>query len=432
MFWFWWILTLFVITEQLLRGWRRGNEILAFPTLVSFLWGYIYVFLPFILYAEYPDLFLDDQWDFFQLSAFLGILSLNVGWRIVFSRKSNSMIHPYNSKYDLRKLQNISLFFILVGIAGFQSFIRSESGYQGASGYWYLLFLVSYPAVSICVATMSLSPKLRSPLVWGVLILFCLLLFLPLLNGTRRGPTYTAIISVVAGYSAVRKSIPKFFIVSSFSLAGVLMLVLLFIRTSASSQEDGFRIQDILVGRAQKLSDNEYYNHCQMIQANLDTGLYQYGTTHLGIFLNWIPRQIWPDKPGRSVGFFPEAFKTLDASEKNNLGFGGSWGPVADAFNNYWYFFPVFLMAVGGVTALFFRRVVATDALNWKLHNVGLLAASHWFVAQCFTEAAVPALIFQGVLFACFRYAKTPATINRFGQGHSMVRDARVPAFGNN
>jgi hypothetical protein len=166
----------------------------------------------------------------------------------------------------------------------------------------------------------------------------------------------------------------------------------------------------MLEERAKRTSDNEYFNHCQMLEANLRTGLYQYGTAHLAALVNWVPRRFWLDKPQRGLGFLPEALQTLDRDDSSNLGVGGAWGAVADSFNNYWYFFPVFWLGVGWLTAAAFLKAQVFGSLPWKLHNVGILCAAHWFIAQSFAEAFVPFMIYQGVFFIAFQYARVRVT----------------------
>ena len=154
-----------------------------------------------------------------------------------------------------------------------------------------------------------------------------------------------------------------------------------------------------------RTSDNEYYNHCLLVAADLQTGCYQYGSTHYAVLLNWIPRQLWADKPQRNQGLFPSAMHMLPGGRQHNLGHGGAWGPVADSFDNYWFFFPIFWFLIGyGVAALFVRGFIE-NSLRWKMHYVGVLCATHWFIAQCLPEAFVPGMIYQAAYFLAFRFA---------------------------
>jgi hypothetical protein len=121
--------------------------------------------------------------------------------------------------------------------------------------------------------------------------------------------------------------------------------------------------------------------------------------------VNWVPRRFWPDKPQRNLGLLPEAMQTLERDESSNLGVGGAWGAVADSFNNYWYFFPVFWLGIGWLTAAAFLRAQAFGSLPWKLYNVGILCTAHWFIAQNVVEAFVPFMIYQGVFFIAFKYS---------------------------
>jgi hypothetical protein len=186
------------------------------------------------------------------------------------------------------------------------------------------------------------------------------------------------------------------------------------------------RIEELLSERAGKTSDNEYFNHCQMLEANLRTGRYQYGTTHLAGLLNWFPRAWWPNKPQRSTGFFPEAYETLEADETSNLGVGGAWGAVADSFNNYWYFFPVFWLIVGGLTATAYSRGLLLGSVTWKFYNVGILCASHWFIAQSITEAFVPFMVFQSIFAGSFWYSQKTSEVKPAGGKRSRRRHAAL------
>ena len=125
----------------------------------------------------------------------------------------------------------------------------------------------------------------------------------------------------------------------------------------------------------------------------------------------------------RNQGFFPSALgETAASAEESNLGYGGAWGAVADTFDNYWWFFPIFWFLVGAGVAAMFARAVLEDSVRWKLHYVGVLCATHWFVAQCLPEALVPALFYQAAYFVAFRFATVPAQSPR-------PRRIRRPAF---
>ena len=161
-------------------------------------------------------------------------------------------------------------------------------------------------------------------------------------------------------------------------------------------------ISNVFEEHATCTADNEYYNHCLLVEADQLTGRYQYGTASLAVMLNWIPRQIWADKPARNKGFFPAAMDAFQSGKGNNLGHGGAWGPVADSFDNYWFLFPLFWLGVGYGIAAIYVRAFQENSLRWKLRYVGVLCATHWFISQSLAEAFVPAMIYQGAYFLAF------------------------------
>jgi hypothetical protein len=131
------------------------------------------------------------------------------------------------------------------------------------------------------------------------------------------------------------------------------------------------------------------------------------------MLVHWIPRAWWHGKPQRNQGFLPSAIGEIFATGQSNLGVGGAWGAVADTFDNYWWFFPVFWLVLGWGMAAMFNRVLRGNSLRWKLHYVGVLCAVHWFVAQCLPEALVPALYYQAAYFLALRSARFKAAPRR-------------------
>jgi hypothetical protein len=173
--------------------------------------------------------------------------------------------------------------------------------------------------------------------------------------------------------------------------------------------------------RGSKTSDNEFANHALQIEANLTTGLYQYGTSHLLIPLNSIPRRFWPTKPWRGQGLFPEAMPQHFTAVEHNLGVGGASGIVADSFNNYGWFFPVFWFILGRLLAsVYIRAIQQGSSLRWKLHYVGICFASHWLVAQNLAEAFVPATIYQVAFFLAFQLS----TVQRVARSEARRANA--------
>jgi hypothetical protein len=433
-FWLWWGVTLVAAVWQIWRAWEKPRELLGFATVASVLWLYIYGYLPYHLILEQKGAFRAEIWNLAQFTAFVSLLSLLVGWHWKVDSARRSLRPAPEVTFNMDRLWWCGLGALAIGLAGFYSFARSGREFATTSAYWYLLFNTCYSGMALCVVVMTLSPRHRSVFHWGTLALLASLIILPLLVGARRGPTFVAIIALFFSFAAVRrKPVHPVILLSVLCTAGLLMLLLVTARRVTYSEGGAWKeflgtvkVEEMLEERAKKTGDNEYFNHCQMLEANLRTGLYQYGTAHLAGLVNWVPRRFWPDKPQRGLGFLPEALQTIERDDSSNLGVGGAWGAVADSFNNYWYFFPVFWLAIGWLTAAAFLRAQVYGSLPWKLYNVGILCAAHWFIAQSIVEAFVPFMIYEGVFFIAFKYARvhTPWKPKR---PHSAPRTGRAP-----
>jgi hypothetical protein len=113
----------------------------------------------------------------------------------------------------------------------------------------------------------------------------------------------------------------------------------------------------------------------------------------------------------------PQHFTAVE----HNLGVGGASGIVADSFNNYGWFFPVFWFILGRLLAsVYIRAIQQGSSLRWKLHYVGICFASHWLVAQNLAEAFVPATIYQVAFFLAFQLS----TVQRVARSEARRANA--------
>jgi hypothetical protein len=182
--------------------------------------------------------------------------------------------------------------------------------------------------------------------------------------------------------------------------------------TSASSLSGGWlaglsnlSAKDVLTTKAGQLADNEYAYHCGAVWTIYRTGRYQYGTGYLTLLVHWIPRQIWPDKPGLEEGFFPSYYSEVG----NEMGWratgGAAWGGAADVFSEFGFLSPIFW----GFLAYFVGcgyRLALGNRLGEKMAYLGFLAGTHWLVAQGFGPAFVPMCIFTIPPAVFLRFAR--------------------------
>jgi hypothetical protein len=323
-------------------------------------------------------------------------------------------------RYSLQRLWNWGIGLLIVGDIGLHSFLYSETSYATSSAYWYMLFQVGYAGIALCVAVLALG---RTGVKTGSLVLFAALAWLlvaPFLLNARRGPTYTTIIAAAFSYLLVRPSTLKLWkVMGTLGAGGLLMIVLVHARgylnrgLSWQSAMQAGTTEAVQEKRSTQVADNEFVNHAVKIEANLETGMYQYGTVHLAMLAHWIPRAIWPGKPQRSMGLYPAAMFHFKPGFYTNLGLGGAWGPVADGFDNYWHLCPVFWFLIGWGSVALYKRALGQERLDWKMYYLAVLMSAHWFFAQCFTEALVPFMFYQASFWLAFRFSRLPDTAVR-------------------
>jgi hypothetical protein len=391
------------------------REALAFPAVAAILWLYIYVVLPCQLVAA-GDSGLDAAaLGMAQTTAWIAFAALQLGWDMRASRGVSQRLHLSKRTLSFARLWLSGLTLQLLGLVGYYTFVHSGRSFEDTSGYWYLLVNLCYPGISLCVAVLVLRPEFRTALNQFLLVAGAALVFVPFLAGARRGPTFAGIIAITFPYLACRPSRASFVKMASVVvMGGIVMLVLVAARRvvydegSWSEAVEMITLKDAFENRGRVTSDNEFANHTLQIEANRASGLYQYGTAHLTAFLNAIPRSIWSSKPGRGQGLFPEALASHDTDVANNLGHGGGFAVVADSFNNYGWFFPLFWFGIGYGLSSIYVRAFSTNDLKWKAHYVGIVCASHWFIAQTFAEAFVPAVIYQAGYYVSFKFALRP------------------------
>ena len=156
-FWLWWGLTVGLVAWQIAGGLLDAKRALGFPVIAGLMWLYIYGLLPFSLIqseAAMPPIL-----PLAQFLPFAAYASLLIGWNLRLSR-SSQLETPYrNAPLDAQKLSNAGVGLALAGMVGYLSFRTSGQALSESSAYWYLLFHVCYPGISICVATMTISPS---------------------------------------------------------------------------------------------------------------------------------------------------------------------------------------------------------------------------------------------------------------------------------
>jgi hypothetical protein len=415
-FWILWAGTAGLIGWQLVRAWQ--NSLLAFgvPAVAGIFWLYVYVFLPWQLVNSEPNALRPDQLVANQLLAFLCYASLCIGSNYGISHATKQF--KISRVYDSTKLWQAGIVLQIIGLVGLFTFNATVRDFKNTSAYWYMAFNFCYPGLAICVALLASRPQMRTIFNYSLSIVFAGAVIIPFLVSARRGPSFVAVMAIGASYLLLsRRHAGIWKSLSLVVAAGVLMVVLVSARPTINNEgtwKEFFHTattEEMLVDRGERLSDNEYYNSCLQVDANRSTGRYQYGTVHLMLPLNAIPRSWWPGKPNRGGGLFPYALE--DVGPDSNLGHGGAIGCVADSFDNYGWAAPVYWFFIGWLVAIAYYKAIWSDDMHRKMFYVGILCSLHWFVAQSLGEAFVPFCIYQISFLLAFWYAQIPLIVKR-------------------
>ena len=186
----------------------------GFPVIAGLMWLYIYGLLPYgLVRSEAVPAGILPLAQFLSFAAYASLL---IGWNVRLHRKSAGPASRIPTSFDVQKLSLAGVGLCLVGLVGHLTFHSSEQAYADSSAYWYLLFHLCYPGISLCVATMAISPSVRRLQNLVLAALLASPVVISELLGTRRGPTFVAIIAVAYSYLLVRRRLPRPAVLAAF------------------------------------------------------------------------------------------------------------------------------------------------------------------------------------------------------------------------
>ncbi len=414
-FWLLWSATAGICVWKMAEGFLRPKLILEWPFLACAMWSYFYGYKAFA-----AKLFLNDYLthgseilgQFIPLQCLIAIL---LGWR--YAKQSKKSYHPTPSKYSGFIAWLIGSALLLIGAWGNFSVMRVvASGSlhpEEASAYWYLLFYVGFPGLTIALWSLLKKPPIPLRLIlWIILALELLIFMFPQVFTVRRGPLFSAVIILLLTPPLTRRKPPNPIIFCG-GLAIVAMAMLLFVQARNTLYRGGswsdtiaaIDLGDILKEQGDQPDDNEYINNCEVISTIFHNGKYQYGTGDLGLFLHWIPRSMWPSKPNLGEGYYSDEELFGDIAEDTGdrlLGHGAATGGVATSFLQYGFLCPFFWFGLSWAFGKVYARIHHQDDPRWLFCYVGFMCASHWLVSQSFAAAFVPGMCFQAIPFLVF------------------------------
>lgn len=400
-------------TLLVVKGLRHPSKILEFPFLVGCICLYFYSYMGFNAYYNFEgriDLSIASVSLIFALSC---MLAIEFGWKVGSSKPFDIGIGKYQYSNDRMWWAGMALVLAATIVhrlnrnAVSSALESGNANYQitleGSSGYFYLFFQIGYCGMMLVVYSVSVMDRKVSKkfLICTAALLFAFIL--PHILQAKRGPLFPFAIIVLLLPPLARKYDPsRLLIVTGFAATGFAMLLFVEARKFVYSQGswsdvlESIDFQRVLTSKVSKIADNEFVNSGYLIETVMDTQAYQFGTGHLGLFLHWIPKQFWSDKPTLGAGWFPtsDLMEELDrVSGLSIKGSGAAAGGFADSFVQYGFFAPVFWFFLTIFFAKHFGTYRSTGSVPSLLSYMVLPCCSLWLLSQGFAAAFVPGVI---------------------------------------
>lgn len=404
-FWILWGATLGLCGWKILEGFRRPERMLEWPFIVCAIWSYFYGYMAYDVKTLLSDYLPPGTLTLGALMPLLCLAGILGGWKLGTAGATRTQTQQRD--YSLPQVWWVGMVLLLAGIIGANFFLSSGAmglDLQATSAYAYLSFYCGYPGLILAVWSASKMSGANRMLFWTFTAVGIGVFMLPFFMGARRGPLFpTAMLLLVVPSLASRRAPNPLVFFSGLIVAGLLMLLCLQIREAqrfSDSWSDVVRslsITKAVQDRGQEVTDNEYLNNCALIAVMTQTGKYQYGSGHIGMFLHWIPRALWPNKPALGEGWYSyeELFDEVESFVGIRLiGGGAAAGGVADSFIQYGYFTPLFWFALSWFIARIYARARWGNDPRWLWAYAGIVCVSHWLISQAAANAFVPGVVF--------------------------------------
>ncbi|UAJ72559.1 hypothetical protein IQE94_16150 [Synechocystis sp. PCC 7339] len=393
----------------------------------------IYVFLPFQLSQQNPNLLLNflplPSLLYLQPIYALGCASLLGGcliasgpypWRTYPSFGEISFDQRLRRLAWIIGLAAILVFWLnIFAVGGFaEAYGRVKGG--GWSNYGYLreVFLFSMPAAVLYLVSFNQERlKLQN---WAITLLFISPLFIQGFLGGRRGPTAMAIIALAMTWFVVRRRRPSLVLVIAGSIAlGLLLMFLvanrneLYLGSDFEVRTDNLFNYFGLSENATSLSNNEYvYGSGGILNANA-RNFFFWGRRYFVIaFIRPIPRFLWPTKYADSAEWLnipnieTENLGVGEQALQETLGWAGARGAAPGLLADMWIEFSWFsllaLFAIGWLYGWAWKKMVSQGNF-WNLHFLILSALSVYIISQTLEAMLFRYLLLTGAILIVWR-----------------------------
>jgi hypothetical protein len=435
-FWMLWVLTAIAAGFQVLRPIVTTEGLIGFPFVAGLAWSYFYVYMAFDVAVSLRDFVPIRALCLGQFVALISFLGLVAGWEAALRRGSSVRIRSDHNQYPADRLWRGGMLFLAMGIVGLYTL---GSAGDHPSAYWHMMYLIGYPGAALCIAAILRMPPQRRLLRIIALAVAVGILQYPFVYGARRGPLFPAVVMLSFAPILFSGKRPRRVVVlGALGGCGFVMLLFIAIRPFIYTENSGIRAegwqqglselsaQDVIESKGKHLGDNEYAYHCGVVWTLYRTGLYQYGTGYLNLLTHWIPRQAWENKPVLGEGLLPDVYEEIPNEMNWQMTPGASAGGAADVFEEFGFLSPLFWAALGYFAGRSYRRALS-QRLGNEMTYLGLLAGTHWLVAQGFGAAFVPFCIFIIPPLVLLRFMRIKPSPHRFrGRLHRFTPVRRM------
>jgi|GEM_PF-1565517 len=423
------VVTVGLAVWTVIRAVVQPQRLTTYPVVAASMWLYFYAFMAIQVFENLGHLLPPWTLEFGQALALTALVAILLGEKLAHRSRGPVSVRPLvEHQLAAGRLWGIGLGLILVGGVANYLFVHQESiDWEGTTAYWYLLFHVVYPGLALVLVAKEHGAG-RSPASRALVFAATTFAVFPHLVAARRGPVFPLVMVLAILPGLLSKAPPRRIVVlGSLAAAGFLMLTFVaarpwvygetggsytFSRSGWSNALSALTPEDIVVGRTQRGSDNEFLYHCAMTGTSYELGLYQYGTGYLSLMTHWIPRSVWPEKPALGQGRFPGVVERIPLLTGWAMSSGAASGGVAETFAELgWGFIAVWLL-LGWAMGCLHRTAKEGRDPRAAVAFVGVVCSSHWLISQGVAAAFVPTMIYLTVPAIAFRFARVRGTLN--------------------
>jgi hypothetical protein len=406
-FWLLWVLTALLLAWPLYLSWREPKRMLELPFMVSIFGSYFYVYMA---YQATVHLMAEVQaWtlDIGQLVVVLSLAAIFAGWYYALRKETGrAPAAPHGTAGQERMAFRVGQTLCWIGVSMHAVWQSSGVGFE-TSAYYYMVSYCTYPGVGLCVMALLRDRAARSLLKWTFTFLPAIYMLAPQFMSARRGPTLAWGV-LFLGAVALSGRVRIRFWMGAGSLLCLGIITLTFVPARSFLVENATFLQaleqtsvaDAVAHKTKDVSDNEFVYHCAVVGTAYETGMYQYGTQLLMLFVHWVPREYWPTKPERGAGLYPSLKEQMPAITGIDMGPGMSAAGLAFPFEDFGFFCVVFWFVFAALATRVYHRARDSDSLLWKGAWLNIIACSHWLIAQDFGAFFVPMMLTQAAMLA--------------------------------